>query len=144
MAKKNAREPAAPPVATAPPLATTTTAVPPPAPAQPKPAAGIAALKSTGSANWDQVLGNIYTYYTKETPQRTKLIDVFLAFLAAVGALQFVYCVLAGNYVRLQFACVSKSMLKRGYSLSMPSSPASVPPLANSSSRVCTWSFVVS
>ncbi|KEY70643.1 hypothetical protein S7711_02246 [Stachybotrys chartarum IBT 7711] len=98
MAKKNAREPAAPPAATAPPLATTTTAVPPPAPAQPKPAAGVAALKSTGSANWDQVLGNIYTYYTKETPQRTKLIDVFLAFLAAVGALQFVYCVLAGNY----------------------------------------------
>jgi oligosaccharyltransferase complex subunit epsilon len=37
----------------------------------------------------------------KQTPQRTKLIDVFLAFLAAVGALQFIYCILAGNYVRL-------------------------------------------
>lgn len=53
-----------------------------------------------GRANWDEVLLNIYQYYMKETPQRTKLIDVFLLFLIAVGGLQFVYCVLAGNYVR--------------------------------------------
>ena len=33
------------------------------------------------------------------TPQRTKLIDVFMVFLMVVGALQFVYCVIAGNYV---------------------------------------------
>ncbi|KAG8428383.1 Dolichyl-diphosphooligosaccharide-protein glycosyltransferase subunit dad1 [Metarhizium acridum] len=51
-----------------------------------------------GRANWDEVLLNIYQYYMKETPQRTKLIDVFLLFLIAVGGLQFVYCVLAGNY----------------------------------------------
>ena len=38
----------------------------------------------------------------KETPQRTKLVDVFLVFLAAVGALQFLYCILAGNYVSLR------------------------------------------
>ncbi|KAG5999304.1 hypothetical protein E4U54_001929 [Claviceps lovelessii] len=49
-------------------------------------------------ANWDQVLLNIYQHYTKETPQRTKLIDVFLFFLVVVGGLQFLYCVLAGNY----------------------------------------------
>lgn len=42
----------------------------------------------------------IQQYYVKETPQRTKLIDVFLVFLVAVGAVQFLYCVLAGNYVR--------------------------------------------
>ncbi|KAF4505170.1 hypothetical protein G6O67_007145 [Ophiocordyceps sinensis] len=51
-----------------------------------------------GAANWDQVLGNIYQYYMKQTPQRTKLIDAFLLFLVVNGALQFLYCVLAGNY----------------------------------------------
>lgn len=53
-----------------------------------------------GAANWDQVLANIYQYYMKQTPQRTKLVDAFLVFLVANGALQFLYCVLAGNYVR--------------------------------------------
>ncbi|KAM5351709.1 hypothetical protein ACJ41O_004432 [Fusarium nematophilum] len=51
-----------------------------------------------GAANWDKVLQNIYNHYTEATPQRTKLIDVFLLFLVVVGALQFLYCVLAGNY----------------------------------------------
>lgn len=53
-----------------------------------------------GAANWDKVLQNIYNHYMDATPQRTKLIDVFLVFLLVVGALQFLYCVLAGNYVR--------------------------------------------
>lgn len=39
-------------------------------------------------------------HYHKTTPQRTKLIDAFMAFLVIVGGLQFAYCVLAGNYVR--------------------------------------------
>ncbi|KAG7292530.1 hypothetical protein NEMBOFW57_002565 [Staphylotrichum longicolle] len=34
----------------------------------------------------------------RHTPQRTKLLDAFMAFLVAVGALQFLYCILAGNY----------------------------------------------
>lgn len=92
--KKNAREPTPSAAATTQAGTTTVGSVPP----QPKPS--VAASKAT-AANWDQVLGNIYQYYMKETPQRTKLIDVFLAFIAVVGALQFVYCVLAGNYVRL-------------------------------------------
>ncbi|KAH6606535.1 hypothetical protein Trco_005688 [Trichoderma cornu-damae] len=69
-------------------------------PTQLKPAstaASTAAAKST-PANWDKVLQNIYQYYMSETPQRTKLIDVFLVFIAVVGALQFLYCILAGNY----------------------------------------------
>lgn len=57
------------------------------------------AAANTGRANWDEVLKNLYNYYMKETPQRTKLIDVFLFFLVIVAALQFLYCVLAGNYV---------------------------------------------
>merc|ERR1712000_335330 len=52
--------------------------------------------KKSGDS-WDKVLQNIYDHYIQDTPQRTKLIDVFLVFLVAVGALQFLYCVLAGN-----------------------------------------------
>ncbi|KAK6533131.1 oligosaccharyltransferase complex subunit epsilon [Arthrobotrys megalospora] len=44
------------------------------------------------------VAGAIWGKYQKDTPQRTKLIDVFMGFLVVVGAVQFVYCVLAGNY----------------------------------------------
>lgn len=74
-------------------------AVAPPAPA---PAAAIKSKSSgPGSASsWDQAVVNLTKHYQKATPQRTKLIDAFLGFLVAVGVLQFVYCVLAGNYVR--------------------------------------------
>lgn len=72
--------------------------------APPAPAAAVKA-KSSGPASasastWNQVVLNLTKHYQKATPQRTKLIDAFLAFLVAVGVLQFVYCVLAGNYVR--------------------------------------------
>lgn len=60
-----------------------------------------ASTATTGAASWDVVIQNIYAHYNKETPQRTKLIDIFLAFLVVVGGLQFAYCVLAGNYVRI-------------------------------------------
>ena len=57
------------------------------------------------------MLLNLWRHYLNTTPQRVKLIDVFMAFLLAVGGLQFVYCVLVGNYVRfplfLFFHCVS-------------------------------------
>lgn len=32
------------------------------------------------------------------------LLDVFMAFLVLVGGIQFVYCVVAGNYVRLIYS----------------------------------------
>ncbi|KAF4978288.1 hypothetical protein FZEAL_5299 [Fusarium zealandicum] len=62
-------------------------------PPQPK---SVAAKR--GAANWDAVLQNIYQHYVDATPQRTKLVDVFLLFLVVVGAIQFLYCVLAGNF----------------------------------------------
>lgn len=46
-----------------------------------------------------EIVRNLWAYYKKDTPQRTKLIDVFMVFLMAVGVLQFLYCILAGNYV---------------------------------------------
>ncbi|KAL2255730.1 hypothetical protein VTK26DRAFT_2804 [Humicola hyalothermophila] len=51
-----------------------------------------------GVQSWDKVVGNVAAHYVETTPQRTKLLDAFMAFLVAVGALQFAYCVLAGNY----------------------------------------------
>ncbi|KAH8179981.1 DAD family protein [Sarocladium implicatum] len=101
MAKKSARDPPPSAAATTQASTTATGTIPPAAiqPQQQQPQQTKPALtKATGVASWDRVLQNIYDYYMKETPQRTKLIDVFLAFLAVVGALQFVYCVLAGNY----------------------------------------------
>lgn len=41
----------------------------------------------------------MWNNYVDKTPQRVKLIDAFMLFLIVVGALQFAYCVLAGNYV---------------------------------------------
>jgi oligosaccharyltransferase complex subunit epsilon len=41
----------------------------------------------------------VWQNYLDKTPQRVKLIDVFMAFLVVVAALQFFYCVVAGNYV---------------------------------------------
>ncbi|KAK3355859.1 DAD family-domain-containing protein [Neurospora tetraspora] len=61
--------------------------------------------KSSGSSSsgaqgqaWNKVFSNLLTHYQDTTPQRTKLIDAFMAFLVVVGGLQFLYCVLAGNY----------------------------------------------
>lgn len=53
-----------------------------------------------GSVRWDRVVTDVVSHYVKATPQRTKLIDVFMVYLAVVGAVQFLYCILAGNYVR--------------------------------------------
>ncbi|EMC95269.1 hypothetical protein BAUCODRAFT_50729, partial [Baudoinia panamericana UAMH 10762] len=45
-----------------------------------------------------QIAISLWNNYVEKTPQRTKLIDAFMAFLMVVGGLQFVYCVIAGNY----------------------------------------------
>ena len=50
-----------------------------------------------------EVLSNLGRHYLNATPQRVKLVDAFMAFLVVVGGLQFVYCVLVGNYVGFFF-----------------------------------------
>jgi hypothetical protein len=92
-AKRNARD-----VTPSPPInksGTSTPTTPVPAPA----------VKSATSKSKDanlsaqEVAVAMWDNYVKATPQRTKLIDVFMAFLVVVGVLQFVYCVIVGNYV---------------------------------------------
>jgi len=57
-----------------------------------------ASTKIRETNDLQQIVGHIWNNYQQKTPQRTKLIDSFLAFLVVVGALQFVYCVIGGNY----------------------------------------------
>ena len=69
-------------------------------PTAPTPAvAASSKAKPGGPPSIAGVAANMADYYKASTPQRTKLLDAFMAFLAAVGGLQFLYCVLAGNYV---------------------------------------------
>lgn len=53
------------------------------------------------------IVNDIWNKYVQKTPQRVKLLDSFLAFLVAVGVLQFVYCVIVGNFVRLSSSNLS-------------------------------------
>ncbi|KUJ22271.1 defender against death DAD protein [Mollisia scopiformis] len=57
-----------------------------------------ASLKAKDNQTPQEVALGIWQNYLDTTPQRTKLIDVFMGFLVVVGVLQFVYCVIAGNY----------------------------------------------
>ena len=62
-------------------------------------AAALPQRAQKAAGGWDKMVNNMTSYYDEQTPQRTKLIDAFMAFLALAGALQFLYCVLAGNFV---------------------------------------------
>ncbi|KAF2869453.1 DAD family-domain-containing protein [Massariosphaeria phaeospora] len=68
-------------------------------PAPPLPAKSSSASKSGGgSTSAQDIVQGIWSKYTAKTPQRVKLLDSFLAFLVVVGVLQFVYCVVVGNF----------------------------------------------
>ncbi|USP76996.1 Dolichyl-diphosphooligosaccharide--protein glycosyltransferase subunit DAD1 [Curvularia clavata] len=56
------------------------------------------ASKPSNNTSAAAITQDIWSKYVSKTPQRTKLLDVFLAFLVVVGALQFAYVVLVGNF----------------------------------------------
>ncbi|KAI5866964.1 defender against death DAD protein [Durotheca rogersii] len=65
----------------------------------PTSAAAPTAPPTTGSSGKEKWLyTDLYNTYRDNTPQRTKLVDLFMIFLVIVGALQFVYCFVGGNY----------------------------------------------
>ncbi|OCK77697.1 defender against death DAD protein [Lepidopterella palustris CBS 459.81] len=45
-----------------------------------------------------EIVQGVWDKYVDRTPQRVKLLDCFMGFLVAVGVLQFVYCIIVGNY----------------------------------------------
>ena len=57
------------------------------------------AVKSKSSNDAQDILPGVWNRYVEKTPQRTKLLDSFMLFLVVVGALQFAYVVLVGNFV---------------------------------------------
>ncbi|KAF2204480.1 defender against death DAD protein [Delitschia confertaspora ATCC 74209] len=48
--------------------------------------------------NAGDVLNSIWRKYMEQTPQRVKLMDAFMGFLIVVGVLQFLYCLIVGNF----------------------------------------------
>lgn len=50
-----------------------------------------------------EIIVHVWNRYLQDTPSRTMLLDVFMAWLVVVGGIQFIYCVLAGNYVCIVF-----------------------------------------
>ncbi|CRK41692.1 Dolichyl-diphosphooligosaccharide--protein glycosyltransferase like [Verticillium longisporum] len=95
MAPKKAAQ--VPPAAAVAPAGPTVAAIPGTMTSQPK-AASSKAASASGNADWTQAVNQLLDHYQKKTPQRTKLIDVFLAFLVVLGGVQFVYCVLGGGF----------------------------------------------
>ncbi|CDK24337.1 unnamed protein product [Kuraishia capsulata CBS 1993] len=62
----------------------------------------LAPTKATKSllAEFSQSISTSYKMYQKDLSenQKLRLIDAFLAFLVALGVLQFIFCVLVGNF----------------------------------------------
>ncbi|KAK3497084.1 DAD-domain-containing protein [Neurospora hispaniola] len=80
------------------PTTTTTTSTTKASGTTSKSSSNIDKTAAAGGQAWNKVFSNLLRHYQDTTPQRTKLLDAFMAFLVVVGGLQFLYCVLAGNY----------------------------------------------
>ena len=93
MPPKKAAVPATPKASTT----TTTTTAPSPAVSHTRSAS---ASNLSKQAQWHEVALHVWNKYLDDTPKRTMLLDVFMLFLVLVGAIQFLYCLLVGNYVR--------------------------------------------
>ena len=62
------------------------------------------ASSKAASQDAQDIIQGIWSNYLSKTPQRVKLLDSFMAFLVVVGALQFLYVVIVGNFVCLPLA----------------------------------------
>lgn len=70
------------------------------------PARSSTSSKQLNASTAQEIVQGVWDRYVQKTPQRVKLLDCFMAFLVAVGVLQFVYCVIAGNFVSSAFLWV--------------------------------------
>ncbi|KAJ9648315.1 oligosaccharyltransferase complex subunit epsilon [Coniosporium apollinis] len=69
-------------------------------PSSPTKSPSSASAKSSlrNASDAQAIVQGVWQNYVDRTPQRVKLMDAFMGFLVVVGVVQFVYCVLAGNY----------------------------------------------
>jgi oligosaccharyltransferase complex subunit epsilon len=88
------RKSATPQPSTPKPSTTTASTTPSKPPSRPSSSSSV---RSTQDAQ--QIVIGVWNNYVDKTPQRVKLLDAFMVFLMTVGSIQFVYCVVAGNYV---------------------------------------------
>ncbi|PSN69684.1 defender against death DAD protein [Corynespora cassiicola Philippines] len=63
-----------------------------------KPAQQSSATSKAGNNDAQAIVAGVWDNYVSKTPQRVKLLDTFMAFLVFVGALQFLYCIIVGNF----------------------------------------------
>lgn len=61
-------------------------------------AVGSGSSSKVNSNDAQAIANSVWRNYVNKTDQRTKLLDVFMVFLVAVGALQFLYCIIGGNF----------------------------------------------
>ncbi|KPI38615.1 Dolichyl-diphosphooligosaccharide--protein glycosyltransferase subunit dad1 [Cyphellophora attinorum] len=103
MAKKQATpQPSAPRSAST----TTTPAKPPPStPSTTKqtPSQSTSVTKTAPStlsprSSPQEIAIHVWNKYIQETPSRTLFLDIFLLYIALNGAVQFIYCIIGGNY----------------------------------------------
>lgn len=78
---------------------TTTTASQPPRSASNTQVVGPTATLLSAKSSPQEVALHVWNKYLNDTPTRTMFLDMFMLFLVLLGAVQFLYCLLVGNYV---------------------------------------------
>ncbi|KAH8700426.1 DAD/Ost2 [Talaromyces proteolyticus] len=99
------------------------------APKTSTPSSSTAPTALSPKASVAEIIQHIWYRYTAQTSQRTFLLDAFMGYLILVGGVQFVYCVVAGNYPFNAFlsgfsAAVGQFVLTASLRMQTSSSPA--------------------
>ncbi|KAK3208406.1 hypothetical protein GRF29_77g688411 [Pseudopithomyces chartarum] len=63
-----------------------------------KSTSGASKSSKSGSLDAQAIVQDVWSKYVQKTSQRVKLLDSFMVFLVVVGVLQFVYCMIVGNF----------------------------------------------
>ncbi len=58
----------------------------------------VATITKPANTSYRTIADDVWNSYIEGTPQSLKQIDAFMTFLIFTGLLQFVYCLLVGNY----------------------------------------------
>ncbi|KLJ08988.1 oligosaccharyl transferase complex subunit OST4 [Blastomyces silverae] len=80
------------------PQAQPASSTPTPAKATLNPIPANASASLSPNSQTQEIVVGIWQQYLGQTPKRTLQLDAFMAFLLIVGGVQFLYCMLAGNY----------------------------------------------
>ncbi|KAL2826805.1 defender against death DAD protein [Aspergillus cavernicola] len=106
----------------------TPSSAPSPSPSTTPPTTLLSGPKTlSANASVSDIACNVWNQYLTTTPQRTMLLDAFMAFLVLVGGVQFAYCVVAGNYPFNAFLsgfCAAVGQFVLTASLRMQTSPS--------------------